>query len=434
MSAQRITIISVDVTNDVIAYKQGDSHFVNERRFIQCPKVARWKALSFLGYKFVGVPPNRYTDDMINAAYKAYWDEAQGKSLGAGEVKTTPPTQPQVRSNTMSTPPTTSVPVGGLEAMLNDIIGTAMAGYVPDVIVDEKMVKELVANAVTELTTNVCETVGELSARIDTLRPKVTHITLKTGETRQMDGIQHYQFPDVLASLSSGVDIMLVGPAGSGKSSIAQRASQALGLDFGSKSVTAQSSEASLTGYMSASGHYVGTSFRDRFQHGGVFLLDEVDNGNPNVLNVLNSALANGFMEFPDGMVKRHASFIGVAVGNTFGNGATMEYVGRNPLDKAFVDRFAVTEIGYDLDIEQAMMESVGLPTAQGVSWIELVRKCRTNALNHSLKMIISPRATLQGAKLLGAGLELRKVVEMTILKGAKPEQASKVLDGVSLK
>ena len=434
MSAQRITIISVDVTNDVIAYKQGDSHFVHERRFIQCPKVARWKALSFLGYKFVGVPPNRYTDDMINAAYKAYWNEAQGKSLGKSLGETTPPTPPQVRSNTMSTPPTTSVPVGGLEAMLNDIIGTAMAGYVPDVIVDEAMVKSLVANSITELTTDTIATIDELSARIDTLRPKVTHITLKTGETRQMDGIQHYQFPDVLASLSSGVDIMLVGPAGSGKSSIAQRASQALGLDFGSKSVTAQSSEASLTGYMSASGHYVGTSFRERFQHGGVFLLDEVDNGNPNVLNVLNSALANGFMEFPDGMVKRHASFIGVAVGNTFGNGATMEYVGRNPLDKAFVDRFAVTEIGYDLDIEQAMMESVGLPTAQGVSWIELVRKCRLNAENHSLKMIISPRATLQGAKLLGAGLELRKVVEMTILKGAKPEQASKVLDGVSLK
>ena len=295
MSAQRITIISVDVTNDVIAYKQGDSHFVHERRFIQCPKVARWKALSFLGYKFVGVPPNRYTDDMINAAYKAYWNEAQGKSQG----ETTPPTPPQVRSNTMSTPPTTSVPVGGLEAMLNDIIGTAMAGYVPDVIVDEKMVKSLVANSITELTTDTIATIDELSARIDTLRPKVTHITLKTGETRQMDGIQHYQFPDVLASLSSGVDIMLVGPAGSGKSSIAQRASQALGLDFGSKSVTAQSSEASLTGYMSASGHYVGTSFRERFQHGGVFLLDEVDNGNPNVLNVPNSALANGFMEFP---------------------------------------------------------------------------------------------------------------------------------------
>src|SRR5688572_1560316 len=39
---------------------------------------------------------------------------------------------------------------------------------------------------------------------------------------------------------------------------------------------------------------------------GGVLCLDEIDNSNPSVLTVLNSALANGYCSFPNGMPAKH--------------------------------------------------------------------------------------------------------------------------------
>jgi hypothetical protein len=47
--------------------------------------------------------------------------------------------------------------------------------------------------------------------------------------------------------------------------------------------------------------------------------------------------------------------------------------------------------------------------------------------------VIVSPRATENGAHLLDAGFTFREAIDMTILKGAKPEQAEKILTGVAL-
>jgi cobaltochelatase CobS len=148
---------------------------------------------------------------------------------------------------------------------------------------------------------------------------------------------------------------------------------------------------------MNATG-YVSTEFRKAFEFGHVFNLDEIDHANPNVLGVLNSALANKQMAFPDGMVTRHDNFIVVASGNTFGTGATAQYVGANPIDAATKDRFAVMEIHYDEAIEDAMVASVGLDKAVATKWLF------TNM----------------------------EVLEQAILKGTKPDQTAKVLEGVS--
>jgi hypothetical protein len=46
---------------------------------------------------------------------------------------------------------------------------------------------------------------------------------------------------------------------------------------------------------------------------------------NPNILGILNSALSNGYMAFPDKQVARHKDFVAIATANTFGAGATMQ-------------------------------------------------------------------------------------------------------------
>lgn len=99
-------------------------------------------------------------------------------------------------------------------------------------------------------------------------------------------------------------------------------------------------------------GHVVRTQFREAYENGGVFLLDEVDASDPDALTASNSALSNGMAAFPDALVRKHEDFVAIAAGNTFGSGADRQYVGRNQLDAATLDRFTVFEVDYDEMLE----------------------------------------------------------------------------------
>jgi MoxR-like ATPase len=213
------------------------------------------------------------------------------------------------------------------------------------------------------------------------------------------------------------VNIALVGPAGSGKTTIVHNASKVLNLTFASQSVSAQSTVFDFFGYKSATGKYIGTMFREKYENGGVFLLDEFDAGNPNVLAALNQATANGHCPFPDKMIEKHKDFIIVMAGNTFGGGGTIDYVGRNKIDAATLDRFAFIYIDYDKELESA------LSTNQ--SWCRRVQQYRQRVIDKKVRTIISPRATFNGEKLLLAGLNLETVEEMIIFKGLTADERS---------
>jgi hypothetical protein len=120
--------------------------------------------------------------------------------------------------------------------------------------------------------------------------------------------------------------------------------------------------------------------------------------------NVLNSALANDAMAFADGMVSRHKDFVAIATANTYGNGATAEYVGRNPIDKALLNRFATIDIDIDENVEDAMLNSVGLSLDVSRLWITAIRRARANVFSAGLRVLVTPRNTLNGAKQISAG------------------------------
>ncbi len=209
---------------------------------------------------------------------------------------------------------------------------------------------------------------------------------------------EHESFGKLLSAVKAGMNVLLVGPAGSGKTTACKKAADALELPFDYVALGPTITESRIFGYMNAAGTYVPTGFRTVYENGGVFLFDEMDSGNPAVLVAINAAIENGVASFPDGLKHRHPDARFVASANTFGRGATAEYVGRNALDAATLDRFtARIEWTYD----EALETSIG----GNPEWTKTVQAHRAAVAEIGLKRhVISPRASINGSKLLAAG------------------------------
>ena len=247
--------------------------------------------------------------------------------------------------------------------------------------------------------------------------------------------IFHRDLPVVLAAVKARVPVWLVGPAGSGKSSLAKKVAKRLDIPFYSRSVSAQSSESSLMGFMDANGRLVRSPLREAFEHGGLFLLDEVDAGSPAVMVVLNSLVANGWASFPDGMIEAHPDFRIIAGANCYGSGSDRQYVGRQQQDAALLDRFAFVAMGYDLRIMRA---SMGLkpkraeksdyvvgdaPVGEALEallerWFNRVVGMMEKIDRQKIRHIVGQRAAELGAKLLREGVSWESAERMLLRKG----------------
>lgn len=257
---------------------------------------------------------------------------------------------------------------------------------------------------------------------------KETRIQVNEAAPVVFEGKVHKMLERVIAIVAAirtrGLGLWFTGCAGSGKTTLAEQAAKALGLDFYFLSVCAQTTKSDLFGYMNATGNYVRTVFRDAFEKGGIFLLDEADAGNANVLAALNSALANGNCAFPDGMIQKHENFFCIAAANTYGSGASRMYVGRNQLDAATLDRFVVTEIEIDSELELAI--------SSNADWTKRVQKLREKMQGE--RIIISPRASIAGGELLNAGLGLKDVIDMVICKGCNADVQARIYSHFNIK
>lgn len=267
----------------------------------------------------------------------------------------------------------------------------------------------------------------ELINKHATKRSVLEVVTAK--DTVQIEGA-HKSLETIITIMSADCMPYLAGPAGSGKTTLAIQAAEALSLDFYSTGAVMAPYE--LTGHHDANGVYTRTALRDAFEHGGVFLFDEIDACSAKALVSINQLLANDRFTFPDGVIEKHEDFRGMAAANTHGNGATREYVGRNPLDGASLDRFVMIDIEYDEQLEldcafNSYAAHGGTNEPEAAAWVLHVQAVRAAAAKQGIKMIVSPRASIQGVKLLARGLSFFQAESMVIFKGASADAVRQI-------
>jgi len=249
----------------------------------------------------------------------------------------------------------------------------------------------------------------QLKDKIQRIRNyKTISINIQNGEHIKDLGKQHFQFEKLSKYVQTKNNIFLVGSAGSGKTTAARNIAKALNIKF--YFTGAINSEYKLTGFIDAQGRIVNTEFRKAYEHGGLFLFDEIDASFPQAILAFNAALANDFMDFPDKKVPMHRNFYCIAAANTFGTGADRQYVGRNQLDAATLDRF----ITFNWEIDETLEHEL----ANNHEWVNYVQKARKAASKIGERHIISPRASMQGADLLRIGIDRKEVEKDVVWKG----------------
>lgn len=220
--------------------------------------------------------------------------------------------------------------------------------------------------------------------------------------------VRHDKYMHIKACIELNIPVYLVGPAGSGKNHTLEQIAWDLGLTFYFTNSVQQ--EYKITGFIDAGGNYHETEFYKAFTNGGLFFLDEMDASIPEVLVLLNAAIANRYFEFPNGKVTAHDNFRVVAAGNTVGSGADELYTGRLVLDQATLDRFAIIHFDYSLKIEQHLAKG-------NTELVSFIRELREQAKAKGIRATFSYRCISMVTKLEGT-LELTDIMTMVVMKG----------------
>lgn len=249
-------------------------------------------------------------------------------------------------------------------------------------------------------------------------------ITVIDEKPRDIKGVQHEKFETVLKFVANDEPVFLTGPAGSGKNVLCKQVAEALGLKFYFTNAVTQ--EYKLTGFTDAMGNYQETQFYKAFTEGGLFMLDEMDASIPEVLVILNAAIANRYFDFPApiGYVEAHPDFRVIAAGNTTGHGADFEYVGRNQLDGASLDRFAVVRIDYSETIENSV--------ALDIELANFCRAFRKSANEAGVQVIVSYRAIGRLAKMCKL-LSIKEALETCLIKGMDKDDVNMIKNGIHM-
>lgn len=239
----------------------------------------------------------------------------------------------------------------------------------------------------------------------------------KTPAEPVMSTAEHERFTRCMNVVNvAGMPLLMTGPAGSGKSYLADKVAAACGATaFFTQSKVCFDTD--LKGYMDAHNRFSPTALYRAIKRadGGektAFFLDEIFAGDTSCLTVINDLLSDGRMTFPNGETLSAANLVIMAADNTSGNGATNSYNTRNKADKSFLNRFGCVHVDYDKDIEKKL-------AAGHADILDFVRAIRAAAEHVDLDIVCSYRTIKGMAKYADAGISATEAVDTFVYQDA---------------
>lgn len=353
---------------------------------------------------------------LINAA-----EDAGEQTFGLGPT----PALQQVIAETQGPAPVAPAPVKGAQ-----VNGHNMEGGTVDVTSVAEMLAKLFAQS--QKPTLDFEAVRKIvHEEVAGIAPRPIEIRVNDAPAVTLKERVNPVFDRVLKLVSQGQNVMLVGPAGCGKSHLCEQIARAFKADFGAIHGTAGASESALTGWLLPSDggkfEYVPSRFVTLYEQGNaLFCFDEIDAFDPNMLMVVNGALSNGHIHIAHRKDRpatpRGPDMRMMATANTYGTGANPIYTARAALDGATNDRWIMVTVDYDRELESDIGKAAGLSANEMTAIWSLRDKVRETGL----RRIVSTRAFQKAGGMKAAGDSWAAVMS-TLTEGWTRDEKAKV-------
>ena len=244
-------------------------------------------------------------------------------------------------------------------------------------------------------------------------------------------------------------NIFLVGPPGTGKTSILQEFAARMGLAYGSVSCSGDMRYEALFGrreLVNGTTKYVSTGLAERWQNGGIFVLNELFRMDPGEAMRLVDALdENGILTNPETgeILPRHPMFRLAATSNSGGFGdETGSYVGEKSQSFALRDRFVFLQFDRMTETQEREMLLSAVPALKSVpdvvkNMFAVAKIVRDSFVGNGggLHVDISPRGLVRWGNTIVAYNSMRNMPAFeesfkdTILNGAPEVTVNTVLD-----
>lgn len=292
-----------------------------------------------------------------------------------------------------------------IDEMFDKKLGEAVQSHSEISVHSLQAAKQLMTDYLTKVKSTFQDIKSELLAEVSRGRTTIILNDITQIDVQFMD---HPKMEDVVKSMNLHHKVMLVGPAGTGKTFMVAEIAERMNLPFYKYSCSRDSSVHDLLGYKQPrSEEYLETVFLKAYEQGGVFLVDEYDAMSGDMSLFFNGVADNSkFISIPHRdsapVAKKHKDFYLVMCGNTWGKGS-IEFSGRDFQDMALMDRFRLCRhhIGYHNALEKEWM---------GVNYNYAI------ALRESLEKIgnyLSTRNIEDISNLINSGVDKKEITAM---------------------
>lgn len=290
---------------------------------------------------------------------------------------------------------------------------------------------ELAFNASLDRASKLCQeimakterSIAELSAKYTKPQNLCLHVKINAAPPKKLKLRVSPLLPDVLMQADIGNHggkwPLIMGPTGSGKTILARQVAETLEREFHYVNCSEGMGETVFFGKETVKGFVEGPLWKS-VKYGHVMLFDEWDAASDNAAVSVNTILTSpsGSMvtnPFSGERVEVHANFIAIAATNTNGKGGDGAYTGRNRLDGASLNRFAMFELSYDPGLERELCPDTTL--------LERLWSIRVALQQKNAKDVISTRDIADAYAQTQRGYSAEKAMRCLMLRMDKSNQ-----------